>query len=69
MAVSFDGGGNPHFPKPVYRVGSSAWRYWEFDYTTGADVGDGSAAVVFGFEHGKGKAWFRGFRVEEKEGK
>ena len=69
VAVSFDGGGNPHFPKPVYRVGSSAWRYWEFDYTTGDDVGDGSAAVVFGFEHGKGKAWFRGFRVEEKEGK
>ena len=62
----FDGRKGMLSPKPEDRVGTRPWHYQEYEFTTSHELG---ATPYVRVEVGgaKGKAWFKGVRIEEVE--
>lgn len=64
----YDGTRSRLHPKPAERVGSKDWIYQEYEITTSPTIGANAPPFLrIRVQGAKGKAWFKGVRVEEVE--
>ena len=62
----YDGTRSIKHPKPANRVGTKDWIYQEYEITTSPTIGKNAPPYLrISVQGAKGKAWYKGVRVEE----